>query len=181
MKRLALPAASIALTASTPAGRSAAEVHAILVELPPAWAERELETAAQRSVRLRAVAGVIAPYPRHVQDRLIAKAYGETRLAAYTAHDCTGKVPPGAAHCDRGAARSHWQLHRGVCPRLWACSAADAVRVGAACAAAHLERAFRRCGGDPAKSFAAYGWGRCVSTANSERKAALYRRLGAMP
>jgi hypothetical protein len=171
---LTLGLAALLLTSTS--SPEVARVHQQLVDLPPAYVELDIETPEQRSKRFWELARVIAEYPRQMQRWLIVKAFRETRLAAYTRNDCRGQVPKGAANCDDGDSRTHWQLKSKACPEVFRARDNEVVRVAVKCAADRLAKSFRKCK-TPAEAFAHYGSWRCVATKTSKAKALMLARM----
>lgn len=154
---------------------------AFLQTLAPTWAERDIESAEQRDSREVLIAEVVASYPHRQAAALVAIGYGETTFARYTLFDCH-EIPKGASgDCDKGLARSYWQLHKSVCPPLFdlPSGSKEAVEAAAACALKQWRFSYRACRGMSAqveRSFSHYGGRGCSRWDRSAKKAAVFSR-----
>lgn len=159
---------SIGLVVAVPSlARSNLETRSLVAlrALPVAVVDTENESL--REARLKALARVIAKVGKNDQGAaaLITLGNAESRFATYVAEGCL-VIPKGAAHCDKGKARSYWQVHS-WCAEGWATApgSTESLEPFAKCALKHYQWAKARCKArsqDPELGgFSAYKQGRC--------------------
>lgn len=152
------------------------DVRRVLSEEPVSQWDDEGEE--QRAKRLDEIASAIVHASQGSRRRaaaLLALGHHESNWARYVGDGCQD-VPDGAPDCDRGKARSYWQVHRSVCPRAWGDDSLDAY---ARCADRVFWRAVRRCRersrhGEIAGGFSGYtgascNWGLAAKRAKTYR------------
>lgn len=146
---------------------------------PVAHVDRE-EPPPERSARLAVVRSAVARFSREERAAVLAIAWGESKLARYVLRDCHDKPPEASGDCDRGKARTYWQLHDAACRELRGVPVGsdESVRIGAECARRLWRSAMRSCRGNVEQSFSVYGGRACGQTTKSTReKLEWYGRL----
>jgi hypothetical protein len=132
---------------------------AVLLLYPSYYLERTTEQADARRARLAELAEAIDQVnatPGEIA-AVMALAWLESRLARYVHVGDCAHPPKGAPSCDRGRARSPWQLHRAGCPALWELEqgSPEWLRAGAQCAANRWRYGLALCG-SAAGAYAVY-------------------------
>lgn len=172
---------TLALLWLTPAAlASALTPESQLGRLPTAYVDRD-ESPESLAHRRAVIADAGRKHSARERALLFAVGFGESRFAEYVLHDCRWRPPRSVGNCDRGKARSYWQLHQATCPVLWELpSGSDqAVHVAAECAIRQLRFGMQRCGTIEG-ALAVYGGMSCGFTRPSlVEKAQWARRLGA--
>lgn len=146
---------------------------------PVAHVDRD-EPAPERSARIALVRSAVAGFSREERAAVLAIAWGESKLARYVLRDCRDKPPEASGDCDRGKARTYWQLHDSACRELRGVPVGsdESVRIGAECARKRWRYALWVCAGNVEQSFAQYGGRGCSKTTKSTReKLEWFRRL----
>lgn len=113
------------------------------------WSGDAAEPADARAQRLNDIAAAVqsASSSSEVQAALLTLGEAETHFAAYVGSGHCEAGPRGS-RCDRGRARSYWQLHKPACPKLFDLEPTDpsTVPVAAQCAARYLRYGRSICG-----------------------------------
>ena len=124
-------------------------VLAVLLSLQPHVSDLD-EAPGARKARLGAIAQDIATASKGNRDRaaaLIVLGSRESHFASWVGDGCQGDPPKGSGDCDKGRARSYWQVWARGCRKGWALPvgsrAAQAAFAG--CAARLWQAARRRC------------------------------------
>ncbi len=117
-----------------------------LSKLPTAHVDRD-ESPESIARRRAVLADAVRGYSVRERALLLAVGFGESRFAEYVLHDCNWRPPRSVGNCDKGKARSYWQLHQATCPVLWTLpSGSDAaVHAAAECAIRQLRYGMARC------------------------------------
>ncbi len=147
----------------------------LLLGLPPHISDRD-ELPQDRHDRLTVVAQDIATASRgslQVASALITLGSFESHYARWVGLGCVGAPPAGVGNCDKGKARSYWQLHRAGCP-AWASGEQSGL---AACAARAWSGAFQRCGRTLKWAYSGYASGSCEWLRDAPQRAAMHLRV----
>lgn len=151
-----------------------AAVLSALLALTPHWSDAP---TTERPERLRLLAQAIAEATNDPDTAaaLVAIVKHESNVAAYT-WTCA-VIPRGAADCDKGRARSPFQLHRAGCLEGWR---SGSIMDYAKCAARHWRGGKGRCEryakDAMAARFRAYR-GPCAPLADEYRRVKTYLRI----
>lgn len=156
-------------------------VLSVMLAFPQAGVDRGVEAPDVRSERLSVLARGLAGESDENVSAALSVAWHESRLARYVWWSCQW-IPKGASgHCDRGKAKTVFQLHKRACPEVWALEDGSDAQViaGAKCAVKLLKAARRRCGSLEGM-FGGYagscGW-RGSRSNGAKARVATYRRI----
>lgn len=147
---------------------------------PIAWVDRDKPPERIAELR-RVVTEAVSGFTARERAAVLAIGGGESAWAEFVLFDCRDRPADASGDCDRGKARTYWQLHDAACPELRgvAVGSVESVRIGADCARRRWGYAMKVCRGNVEQSFAQYGGRRCGDTTKSTaEKLRWFRRMG---